>query len=92
MWVGSQERKGPLGGNNQENMKFRPMSRAGNEPNQLDNSSEFDSIINSLNLVHEPNELNSSWELSSLNKWVELELYIVRLGWFMSWLDNIYNM
>jgi len=33
-------------------------SRAGNEPNQLDNSSELDSTINSLNLVHEPNELN----------------------------------
>jgi hypothetical protein len=34
--------------------------RAGNEPNQLDNSSELDSTINSLNLVHEPNELNLS--------------------------------
>ena len=33
-------------------------SRAGNEPNQHDNSSELDSTINSLNLVHEPNELN----------------------------------
>jgi len=34
--------------------------RAENESNQLDNSSEFDSTINSLNLVHEPNELNLS--------------------------------
>jgi len=33
---------------------------AGNDPNQLENSSELDSTINSLNLVHEPNELNLS--------------------------------
>ncbi|AES77202.1 hypothetical protein MTR_7g005700 [Medicago truncatula] len=33
-------------------------TRAGNEPNQLDNSLGLDSTINSLNLVHEPNELN----------------------------------
>ena len=66
-------------------------NRAGNEPNQFDNSSELDSIINSLNLVHEPNEPNLSWKLSSLNKWAELEFYIIRLGWFMSWLDNTYT-
>jgi len=65
--------------------------RAGNEPNQLDNSSKLDSTINSLNLVHEPNELNLSWKLSSLNKWAEFELYMVRLGWFISWLDSIYT-
>ncbi|KEH24389.1 hypothetical protein MTR_7g108755 [Medicago truncatula] len=35
-------------------------SRAVNEPNQLDNSLGLDSTINSLNLVHEPNELNLS--------------------------------
>jgi len=34
--------------------------KADNEPNHLDNSSELDSTINSLNLVHEPNELNLS--------------------------------
>ncbi|KEH34743.1 hypothetical protein MtrunA17_Chr3g0112201 [Medicago truncatula] len=34
--------------------------RAGNEPNQLEYSSELDSKMNSLNLVHEPNELNLS--------------------------------
>jgi len=65
------------------------LSRADNEPNQLDNSLKLDTTINSLNflqnknslnLVHEPNELN----LSLLNKGAELELYIIRLGWFMS--------
>ncbi|KEH42404.1 hypothetical protein MTR_1g069115 [Medicago truncatula] len=35
-------------------------SRAGNEPNQLENSSILDLIIGSLNLVHEPNESNLS--------------------------------
>jgi len=34
--------------------------RAGNEPNQLENSSRFDLIIDSLNLVHEANESNLS--------------------------------
>jgi len=34
--------------------------RAGNESNQLENSSRLDSIIDSLNLVHEPNESNLS--------------------------------
>ncbi|KEH20921.1 hypothetical protein MTR_8g094555 [Medicago truncatula] len=37
---------------------IRVESRAGNEPNQLENSSILDSIIGSLDLVHEPNELN----------------------------------
>jgi len=49
-------------------------SRANNELNQLKNSSRLDSVINSLNLVHEPNEFNLSWKLSSLNKYVELIL------------------
>jgi hypothetical protein len=62
--------------------------RAGNEPNQLENSSRLDSIINSLNLVHEPNESNLSWKLSSLNKWVELELNMVPLVWFMNQLEK----
>ena len=35
-------------------------SRVDNEPNQLDNSSKLDLIINSLNLVHEPNNMNLS--------------------------------
>ncbi|MCI38164.1 F-box protein [Trifolium medium] len=35
-------------------------SRASNESDQLVNSSKFDSIIDSLNLVHEPNDLNLS--------------------------------
>ena len=35
-------------------------SRADNEPNQLENSSRLDSTIESLNLVHEPNESNLS--------------------------------
>jgi hypothetical protein len=34
--------------------------RADNELIQLNNSSEFDLTINSLNLVHESNELNLS--------------------------------
>ena len=34
--------------------------RAGNESNQLEYNSEFESTINSLNLVHEPNKLNLS--------------------------------
>jgi hypothetical protein len=34
--------------------------RADNELIQLNNSSEFDLIINSLNLVHESKELNLS--------------------------------
>jgi hypothetical protein len=34
--------------------------RADNEPKQLEKSSRFDSTINSLNLVHEPNEPNLS--------------------------------
>jgi len=33
-----------------------PRSRVDDEPNQLDNSSKFDSTINSLNLVHNLNE------------------------------------
>jgi len=33
---------------------------ADNEPNQLENSSIFDSIMSSLNLVREPNESNLS--------------------------------
>jgi hypothetical protein len=64
-------------------------TRAGNEPNQLENNSILDSINDSLNLVHEPNEPNLSWKLSSLNKWVELELSMVRLVWFMNQLDNV---
>lgn len=36
------------------------LSRADNEPNQLKNSSKFDSTIFSSNLVYEPNELNLS--------------------------------
>jgi len=43
-------------------------SRVDNEPNQFDNSLEFDLTINSFNLIHEPNELNLSRKLSSLNK------------------------
>ena len=35
-------------------------TRADNEPNQLENSSRLDSIIDLLNLVHEPNESNLS--------------------------------
>jgi len=61
--------------------------RVGNEPNQLKNCSRLDSVINSLNLVHKPNESNLSSKLSSSNKWVELEISIVRLVWFMSQLD-----
>jgi len=61
--------------------------RADNEPNQLENSSRFDSVNNSLNLVRESNESNLSWKLSSLNKWVELELWVVRLIWFMKQFD-----
>jgi len=34
--------------------------RAGNEPNQLEKYLILDSIIDSLNLVHEPNESNLS--------------------------------
>ena len=67
------------------------MNKAENKPNQVNNSLELDSTINLLNLVHESNELNLSWKLSLLNKWGRLELYIVRLGWFTSWLDNIYT-
>lgn len=37
-----------------------PIFRADNELNQLKNSSRFNSVINSLNLVHEPNEPNLS--------------------------------
>jgi len=54
-------------------------TRADNEPNQLENNSILDLITDSLNLVHELNESNLSWKLSSLNKWVELELSIIRL-------------
>ena len=35
-------------------------NRGGNEPNQLEQSSRLDSTIDSLNLVHEPNEPNLS--------------------------------
>jgi hypothetical protein len=35
-------------------------ARADNEPNQLENNSILDSINDSLNLVHEPNEPNLS--------------------------------
>ena len=63
------------------------VGRADNELNQLENSSRLDSIIDSLNLVHEPNKSNLSWKLSSLNKWVELELSMVRLVWFMNQFD-----
>ena len=35
-------------------------NRVGNEPNQLEKNSILDSIIDSLNLVHEPNESNLS--------------------------------
>lgn len=38
----------------------RIRGRADNEPNQLEKSSRFDSIIDPLNLVHELNELNLS--------------------------------
>ena len=48
-----------------ENIMDRLTLRAGNEPNQLENSSRLDSIINSLDLVHEPNESNLSSKLSS---------------------------
>jgi len=41
---------------------------ADNEPNQLEFSSKFDSIIDSLNIIHEPNELNLSLKSSSLIK------------------------
>jgi hypothetical protein len=58
--------------------------RDDNKLNQLKNSSRLNSVINSLNLVRESNQSNLSWKLSSLNKWVELELYIVRLVWFAS--------
>ena len=64
-------------------------SRAGNEPNQLENSSRLDLKIESLNLVHEPNESNLSWKLNSLNKRSELELSKVQLVWFMIHLDII---
>jgi len=63
------------------------LASAGNEPNQFENSSKLDSVIDSLNLVHETNESNLSQILSSTNKWVELELCIVRFVWFMSQLD-----
>jgi len=59
------------------------------EPNQLEFSSKLDSTIDSLNLVHEPNEPNLNWKLSTLIIWVGYELYIVRLVWFMNWLDYI---
>jgi len=36
------------------------LSVAGNEPDQLDYSSKFDSIINPLNLVYEPNAYSSA--------------------------------
>jgi len=61
--------------------------RADNEPNQLENNSRFDLIINSLNLIHEPNESNLSSKLSSLNKRVELELCLTQFVWFMNQLD-----
>ena len=64
-----------------------PGARAGNEPNKLENNLRLDSIINLLNLVHEPNEPNLSSKLSSLNKRVELELCLARLVWFMNQLD-----
>jgi len=74
----------------EKNIIKKVVGRAGNELNQLENSLKLDSTINSLNLVHEPNELNLSLKWSSLTKRAELELYIVRLVWFMSWVDNIY--
>ena len=64
---------------------FIHQNRADNEPNQLENSSRLDSIINSLNLVHEPNDPNFSSKLSSVNKRVELELCLTRLVWFMNY-------
>jgi len=36
------------------------VNRVDNEPNQFEYSSRFDSTINALNLVREPNELNLS--------------------------------
>ncbi|KEH22765.1 hypothetical protein MTR_7g056750 [Medicago truncatula] len=54
---------GPLCGINgvKLNSRISCMScRVDNEPNQLEYSSKFDSVISPLNLVHEPTELNLS--------------------------------
>jgi len=67
-------------------------TRTDNESSQLKHSPKLDLIINSLNLIHESNELNLNWKLTSLTKWASLTrlvhestwIMIVNFFWFLS--------
>lgn len=52
---------------------YLTMNRANSN---LVQANKLNSIINSSNLVYEPNKLNLNWKLSSLTKSTKLELYI----------------